>query len=109
MPRAGPAVTPARGHVASRNARATERHTGCVRLHADARILVIDDEVSIQRLLQTILDRAGYTMVRCVGDPRQAVQVADELAPDIVLLDVTMPWLDGFEVLARLRGLPVTR
>ena len=80
-----------------------------VELHASARVLVVDDEPSNREMIATTLTRSGYQIVRGVEDPREVLALVQEFVPDIVLLDVTMPWLDGFQVLAQLRGLPLTR
>jgi len=72
------------------------------------KILVVDDEKHIVRLVQANLDRAGYTVVTA-NDGKEALQkVADE-NPDLVVLDVMMPYMDGFEVLQNLRRNPSTR
>ena len=72
------------------------------------KILVVDDEKHIVRLVQANLDRAGYTVVTA-NDGKEALQkVADE-NPDLVVLDVMMPYMDGFEVLQNLRRNPTTR
>ena len=72
------------------------------------KILAVDDEKHIVRLVQVNLERAGYTVVTA-NDGKEALQkVADE-NPDLVVLDVMMPYMDGFEVLQNLRRNPTTR
>jgi two-component system, OmpR family, alkaline phosphatase synthesis response regulator PhoP len=72
------------------------------------KILVVDDEKHIVRLVQANLDRAGYAVVTA-NDGKEALEkVADE-NPDLVVLDVMMPYMDGFEVLQNLRRNPSTR
>lgn len=62
-----------------------------------ARILVADDETDVLRLVRLKLERAGYDVVTATaGD--QALQLALSTAPALVLLDVTMPGMDGNEV-----------
>ena len=56
-------------------------------------------------MLRTLLAQAGYTDVRGITDAREAVAAFQEFAPDIVLLDLVMPHLDGFGVMAQLRPL----
>ncbi len=68
-----------------------------------ANILVVDDEPENLRLLCTILGQSGYE-VRPVTNGRQALQAAELHPPDLVLLDVTMPDMDGYEVCAALKG-----
>lgn len=67
-----------------------------------ARILVIDDEASNVRLLERILEMYGCENVRSTTESREAVSLYLELQPDIVLLDLHMPQLDGFGVMAEL-------
>ena len=67
-----------------------------------ARLLVVDDEASNIRLLQRILERAGYTKVRGTVDSRDVESIVDEFNPDLVLLDLHMPHMDGFAVLKQL-------
>ena len=71
----------------------------------NARILVVDDQETNVVLLRTLLAQAGYTDVRGITDPRAAVATFWEFAPDLVLLDLLMPHLDGFGVMAQLRPL----
>jgi two-component system, OmpR family, response regulator len=73
-----------------------------------AKVLVVDDEASIRALLSATLRLTGFE-VRVAGGGREALAAAAEYAPDLVVLDVMMPDLDGFEVAQRLRssGQPV--
>ena len=70
---------------------------------APARLVVADDEQVLVDLLTDALRFAGYD-VHAAGDGREALRVAADVAPDLVLLDVNMPDLDGFEVCRRLRA-----
>jgi two-component system alkaline phosphatase synthesis response regulator PhoP len=76
------------------------------------RILVADDEPALLRLLEFVLGRRGY-MIQGVTNGNAAVEVLKTESPDLVILDVMMPGLDGYEVLTfiretpRLEGLPV--
>jgi len=67
-----------------------------------AKILIADDEPHIRRILQFLLDQAGYRVVTA-SHGREALEVLARERPDLVLLDVMMPHLDGFAVLERLR------
>ena len=68
-----------------------------------ARILVVDDEPNIVLSLEFLLGQEGYEVaVARNGD--EALARADELGPDLVLLDVMLPSMDGFEVCRRLRS-----
>ncbi len=72
------------------------------------KILAVDDEPSIVRLVQVNLQRAGYEVVTAF-DGKQALEKIESEKPDLVVLDVMMPYMDGFEVLQRLRKDPATR
>jgi two-component system KDP operon response regulator KdpE len=67
-----------------------------------ARILVIDDDPDIGELLTTILKPQGFT-VYYACDGRDGLKNAYELHPDLIILDVTMPYVDGWHVCTRLR------
>ena len=68
-----------------------------------ARLLVVDDEQANVRLLERMLARAGYTEVASTTDPRQVAPLARRFDPDLVLLDLGMPHLDGYGVMGELR------
>jgi diguanylate cyclase (GGDEF)-like protein len=70
-------------------------------------ILVVDDDPDIARFVEVNLRSAGYD-VSVAGDGEEALERAADLRPDLVLLDVMMPRLDGFEVAQRLRKNPQT-
>jgi two-component system alkaline phosphatase synthesis response regulator PhoP/two-component system response regulator VicR len=72
-----------------------------------AKILVVDDERYIVRLVQVNLERAGYEVAIAL-DGLEALEKVKQERPDIVLLDVMMPRLDGWETLKRLRMEPET-
>jgi CheY-like chemotaxis protein len=69
---------------------------------ATVRILVVDDEDAITDLLETLLVDVGYR-VMTAHDGQQALAMAREQLPDIVLTDVMMPFMDGLELLHHLR------
>jgi len=66
------------------------------------KILLVDDELSILRLLTIKLKVSGYDVMTAT-DGQEALDLIDSARPDIMLLDVIMPGIDGFEVLRRLR------
>src|SRR5712691_11570114 len=68
-----------------------------------ARILVVDDDRKITALLRRTLAYEGY-QVELAGDGRQGLLTAREYSPDLVILDLMLPELDGFEVCRRLRA-----
>ena len=70
----------------------------------DPRILVADDDEDIRRLVRTLLEKTGAT-VHDAADGREALREFHDWRPDLVLLDVSMPELDGWQVLERIRDL----
>ncbi|MEL7190413.1 MAG: response regulator [Pseudomonadota bacterium] len=63
------------------------------------RILAIDDEEANVLLLRNLLQREGYKDVHCLTDSSQALKTYIDLEPDLVLLDLMMPDVDGFQLL----------
>lgn len=72
------------------------------------KILAVDDEKHIVRLVQVNLERAGYQVVTAFDGVDALKKVNDE-HPDLIVLDVMMPQMDGFEVLKHLKANPETR
>jgi putative two-component system response regulator len=70
-----------------------------------ARILIVDDDESNIRLLGRILASAGYTGFKTLTDPRQVVALYQKWTPDLILLDLLMPHVDGFAVMKQLQSL----
>jgi two-component system alkaline phosphatase synthesis response regulator PhoP/two-component system response regulator VicR len=70
-------------------------------------ILVVDDEANVRRIVQVILQRAGYRVSLAV-DGAEGMEKLREDRPDLVLLDVMMPHVDGFEMLHRMKADPET-
>lgn len=70
-------------------------------------ILIADDNRQIRMLVTAVLRPAGYSLLEA-EDGEAALQTAIDARPDLVLLDVTMPKLDGFEVLRFLHARPET-
>ena len=69
------------------------------------RVLVVDDKAASRELIRTVLENAGYTVTEA-GDGLEAVRVAQRVEPDLILLDLQMPALDGFGALEQLRADP---
>jgi len=67
-----------------------------------ARILAIDDEPLNTRVLQRLLEHAGYREITCLTDSRDVLPTFLEMRPDLILLDLHMPFFDGFAVMERL-------
>jgi putative two-component system response regulator len=70
----------------------------------NSRVLIIDDQAENVRLLERILKKAGYSRLEGITDSRQALNVFSEFKPDLVALDLQMPFVDGFDLLKRLRS-----
>ena len=68
-------------------------------------ILVADDDDDVRELVVFRLERAGYRVVTA-ADGQEAVEVALERSPDVCVIDVMMPKLDGYQVTERLRASP---
>lgn len=76
---------------------------------ATRKILLVDDEVSFIRLLKLNLEQTGKFEVRTENKGSLAVQTAKAFKPDLILLDIIMPDMDGSEVASRLKNDPATR
>ena len=72
------------------------------------RILIVDDDEDVLLIVQTILDNAGYSAV-VARNGREGVEKAMDNHPDLILLDVMMPELSGWEVCTTLKSAPETR
>ncbi len=68
-----------------------------------AKILVVDDEPSNVRLLERMLEIFGGLEWRCTIDPREAIPIFAEFQPDLVLTDLHMPHMDGYQVMEQLK------
>ncbi|PKN26723.1 MAG: DNA-binding response regulator [Deltaproteobacteria bacterium HGW-Deltaproteobacteria-22] len=72
------------------------------------RLLLIEDEINLQNSLAYLLEREGFT-VDSASTGEQGLELARVKPPDLVLLDVNLPGIDGFETARRLRSDPLTR
>ena len=68
-----------------------------------ATILIVEDEFAVARGVQYALQQEGY-QVTVAPNGEEGLSVASELAPDLIVLDVRLPGIDGFEILRRLRA-----
>lgn len=75
---------------------------------AGARILVVEDNPANMKLLSFVLGTRGYD-VRTAADAREALEVLQDFAPRLILMDVQLPGMDGLELTRRLKADPKTR
>lgn len=73
------------------------------------KILIVDDETDICDLIELNLLSNGFDSVKSVHDGKQALEAAMEWKPDLILLDLMLPLVDGFEVCSKLRENPETK
>jgi len=79
-------------------------------VNSGPRLLLVDDHRLLRQGLRRAVEEAGFEVVGEAGDGEEAVRLASALRPDLVLMDVSMPVLDGIEATRRLRGsVPDTR
>ena len=72
------------------------------------KLLVIDDEPDMQKLLKIRLEQENFKVITA-GDGDVGVKIAEQEAPDIILLDIMMPKMDGYSCLKELKNLPKTK
>lgn len=66
------------------------------------KILVIEDDADIAELVKMVLETADFE-VKTILDPSRAIETAGEMIPDAILLDLTMPQIDGWDIFKKLR------
>lgn len=69
------------------------------------RVLIVEDDVDVTESLKLVLEHHGFS-VRATGEGEQAIEMALEFRPDVVLLDLKLPAMSGFLVAAKFRYLP---
>jgi len=74
---------------------------------AGIRVLLVDDEDQLRRVMKDLLERVGYDVVEA-SDGADAIQQVDQHTPDILVLDLNLPGLDGYGVISHLRSRPAT-
>ena len=67
------------------------------------RVLLVDDEAHVRLYVRTVVSSLGFEVVAEAGDGRQALEKFEQVAPDLVLLDLNMPVMDGMSTLKALR------
>jgi threonine synthase len=72
------------------------------------RVLIVDDQPEVRQLIRRILQSQGNYQITEVGDGRQALQCANQEKPDLIILDLMMPEMDGFSVMDALQTNPDT-
>jgi diguanylate cyclase (GGDEF)-like protein len=72
---------------------------------AGRRVLVVDDDRNLRKIISTNLELAGFT-VESAADGQEALEVIEQAQPDLVLLDLMMPHMDGYDVARKIRGHP---
>ena len=78
------------------------------RYRRERSVLVVDDDADLRELLRRALEREGWAVLEA-ADGRAALEQLDKRAPGLILLDLLMPRMDGFELLAELRARPAWR
>lgn len=73
-------------------------------MNTNTRVLVVDDDINICELVRLYLEKEGFSVSVCY-DGRKSVEVFKELAPDIVILDIMLPGMDGWQVCREIRRL----
>lgn len=74
---------------------------------SDSRILIVDDQAANIEFLERILSLEGYSSFRSTTDPREVLDLWNSFDPDLLLLDLMMPHVDGFDVMDQMRALGV--
>ena len=72
------------------------------------RILVVEDQEDNRRIIRVLLRHAGFDVIE-VGDGEKALTAAAEHRPDVILMDVQLPLLDGYEATRRIKAEPALR
>ncbi len=73
-----------------------------------AKILVVEDDLANQSLIERFLRLCGYDVI-CAGDGAKALALARNERPDLIIMDMGLPILDGWAATRRLKSLPATR
>ena len=71
----------------------------------NSKILIVDDERTHVVMLEHVLTNEGYTSIRSTTDPREVSGICKDFHPDLILLDIMMPYLDGHKVMEEIKKL----
>jgi two-component system phosphate regulon response regulator PhoB len=71
-------------------------------------VLLVDDEDQLRRVMKDLLEREGYRVAEA-RDGAEALDEVDRFAPDVIVLDLNLPGMDGYTVLSQLRSRPATK
>jgi twitching motility two-component system response regulator PilG len=74
----------------------------------EKKILVDDDSATVRKLIAGKLEKCGHE-VYCAADGIEAIEQLDTMVPDLILLDITMPRMDGYQVCKVIRGKDATK
>ena len=75
-----------------------------INLMLKAKILVVDDECAIRELLEMLLEANGFSDIKMAADGEEAIKLAEEWQPDVILLDLMLPKIDGLTVCKMIRS-----
>lgn len=67
------------------------------------RVLIVDDAMFMRQTLALLVKELGHEVVGMGGDGKEAIKLYDELKPDLVTMDITMPVMDGLEAIKRIK------
>ena len=71
-------------------------------------ILVVDDETAVTGSIEAVLSKEGY-QVHLAHDGTEGVELASQVDPDLIIMDITMPGMDGYEAAERLKRIPALK
>lgn len=93
--------------ILGRKKETTERRKKARQPHNPLSILVVDDSSTVVFALKRLLEQDGYEVL-VAGDGEEAIMVAETYKPDLILMDVLMPGMNGFQATRHIRKLPQT-
>jgi len=94
------------GHILNRKKTIMERRTKRRTPHSPLSILIVDDSSTVVYALRKVLEQDGYHIL-VAGDGAEAIKATEIYQPDLILMDVVMPGMNGFQATRHIRKLPV--